>query len=218
MKRFGLFMLTSIFTAAFSITAFAAEAVPSDAKVRIMGREIDFEAYTIDGYTYFKLRDLVGALGFDVVWDAAAKVISVSEKGTEAPAAEETPVVEETPESVEEQVLELVNEARAQEGLPTLKMDEKVMEAAAVRAEEMLELYDHSRPDGRSCFTALKEAGANYRAAGENIAYGYPTAEDVMEGWMNSKGHRENILNRDFDKIGIGYQPDGNYWVQMFIG
>lgn len=86
-----------------------------------------------------------------------------------------------------------------------------------VRAEELEELFEHTRPDGSSCFTALDQAGINYRAAGENIAMGYRSPEAVVEGWMNSPGHRANILNGDFTHIGVGYAPDWN-WAQLFVG
>jgi uncharacterized protein YkwD len=64
----------------------------------------------------------------------------------------------------------------------------------------------------------IKNFGLTYRSAGENIAYGYRTPSDVVTGWMNSPGHRANILNGSFKQIGVGYVADGNYWTQMFIG
>ena len=84
------------------------------------------------------------------------------------------------------------------------------------KEEELQELFDHTRPDGSSCFTALDEAGVRYWTAGENIAAGAATPESVMNMWMNSEGHRANILNESFDAIGVGRM--GNYWVQMFVG
>ena len=107
---------------------------------------------------------------------------------------------------------------RAKEGLSALKTNDAITEAAQTRADELLQLFDHTRPDGRSCFTALGEAGVSYRAAGENIAMGYPTPEAVVNGWMNSPGHRANILNRSFTTIGVGYNSQRNCWVQMFVG
>lgn len=115
-----------------------------------------------------------------------------------------------------EQVLELVNEEREKEGLSALRWDDRAADAAEVRAEELQSLFSHTRPDGSSCFTALDEEGASYRSAGENIAMGQRTPEQVMDSWMNSSGHRANILNSSFKAIGVGYYENG--WVQLFIG
>ena len=97
----------------------------------------------------------------------------------------------------------------------------KLSDVAQTRAKELTESYSHTRPDGSSCFTALREANIDYIAAGENIAAGYSTPEAVVEGWMNSKAHRANILNANYSKIGVGYCADGSgygsYWVQVFV-
>ena len=119
-------------------------------------------------------------------------------------------------------VLDLVNEARAQEGLAPLTLAKNLTQAAQVRAGELPVLFSHTRPDGRSCFTALDQAGIAYRAAGENIAAGYATPEAVVAGWMASDGHRANILSADFTQMGLGYAPAedgyGHYWAQLFVG
>ena len=116
------------------------------------------------------------------------------------------------------EVIRLVNAERAKQGLPALSTNRTINGAAQVRALELPTLFSHNRPDGRSCFTALSEAGIRYGAAGENIARGYPTPAAVVEGWMNSPGHRANILNENFTTIGVGYYEPGRYWVQMFVG
>ena len=116
-------------------------------------------------------------------------------------------------------VVELVNEARAEAGLNPVSLAEDVTAAAQVRAVEIVTSFSHTRPNGTSCFTALEEAGVNYRGAGENIAWGQRTPEEVMNGWMNSAGHRANILNGSFTTIGVGYYQNAsgvNYWTQMF--
>lgn len=133
----------------------------------------------------------------------------------------------ETPDSEEgnqaltyaEQVLQLVNQERAKAGLAALTMDEKVSKAALVRAKETEISFSHTRPDGSSFSTALKEQGVSFRGAGENIAWGQRTPEEVMNGWMNSSGHRANILNENYTTIGIGYYQNSNgtgYWTQLF--
>ena len=120
------------------------------------------------------------------------------------------------------EVLQLVNQARADQGLAPLTADPALTAAAQTRAEELTTLYSHTRPDGRSCLTALTEAGVAYWAAGENIAAGYATPEAVVAGWMASDGHRANILSEDFTQMGLGYAPAedgfGHYWAQLFVG
>ena len=115
------------------------------------------------------------------------------------------------------QVLNLVNKERAANGLAPLTMDKKLMATAVGRAAETTVLFDHTRPNGTSCFTAFPD-GIGY--AGENIAAGYPSASSVVSAWMNSSGHRANILNPNFKSIGIGcvYQSTGYgyYWAQSF--
>lgn len=117
-------------------------------------------------------------------------------------------------------VLNLVNKERAKEGLSALKLDTSLCRVAKLRAEEITENFDHTRPDGSSCFTILKENNISYHAAGENIAAGQRTPEQVVKSWMDSPGHRENIMSKDFRKLGVGYMKAddeyGHYWVQLF--
>lgn len=117
------------------------------------------------------------------------------------------------------EVARLVNVERAKAGLKPLTVDTQVQAVAQLRAKEIKQAFSHTRPNGTACFTALDEQDVSYVTAGENIAYGYPTPADVMEGWMNSPGHRANILDSDYTKIGVGYVViDGTpYWTQMFI-
>lgn len=149
---------------------------------------------------------------------------SVTEKPN--PPAAETPDTqepEETPDtgilSYAEQVVKLVNEERAKAGLPALEVKDDVAAAANVRAREIKQVFSHTRPDGSNFSSALKEQNVSYRGAGENIAWGQKTPEQVMNGWMNSSGHRANILNKNYKNIGVGYYQDErgtNYWVQLF--
>ena len=120
-----------------------------------------------------------------------------------------------------DQVLQLVNEERTKAGLKPLTLSRPAAAAAQTRAREIETSFSHTRPNGSSFSTALTEQGAGYRRAGENIAWGQRTPAQVMEGWMNSPGHRANILNADFTSIGVGYYRNaaGNsYWTQLFIG
>ena len=148
----------------------------------------------------------------------------------DTPEIPDSPVIPDEPEidepeteapdsSLAMQVLSLVNSERAKYGLDSLTYDSLLSSAANTRAIEIKSLFSHTRPDGRSCFTALDEVGYSYRKAGENIAYGQRSAEEVMNAWMNSEGHRANILG-DYDYIGIGVYEKGGviYWSQFFAG
>ena len=111
-------------------------------------------------------------------------------------------------------VVNLVNIERNKVGLAPLEVDTKVAVAAQIRAKEVINTFSHTRPDGSSCFTALSQSGATYRGAGENIARGQKTPEQVVKEWMVSSGHKANILNKNFKYIGVGV--DGTAWVQLF--
>ena len=123
-----------------------------------------------------------------------------------------------------DEVVRLVNVERAKYGLPPLAgWYTALNSAAAVRAGEVSTYFSHTRPNGKSCFSALDDKGVKYGWAGENIAAGYATPAAVVAGWMNSPGHRDNILDAHFNYIGVGYvyRNDNSYrhyWVQMFAG
>ena len=139
---------------------------------------------------------------------------------TQKPAQGQTPASTVSELTVEEQVVALVNQERAKEGLPALEVDATLQAAALARAKECVTLFSHTRPNGTSCFTVLKEYGISYRQAGENIAYGQRSPEEVVTAWMNSSGHRANVMNKSFTKIGIGYYQSANgtkYWSQLFL-
>ena len=118
------------------------------------------------------------------------------------------------------EVVELVNAERAKAGLSPLSIDTRAASAAAVRANEIQRSFSHTRPDGSSFSTALTQAGANYRKSGENIAYGQAAPQQVMNDWMNSAGHRANILDSAFTSIGVGHVQSSSgvhYWTQLFV-
>lgn len=120
--------------------------------------------------------------------------------------------------SYAEEVLRLVNIERSKAGLSSLSTTNTLKAAADKRAQETAVSFSHTRPDGSKFSTVLQEYGISYRTAGENIAYGQRTPQEVVNAWMNSSGHRANILNGNFNKIGIGvYQKNGViYWSQLF--
>ena len=116
------------------------------------------------------------------------------------------------------EVLRLVNIERQKYGLDALSLNDNLCKVADIRANEIIVSFSHTRPNGSSCFTVLNENGISYRACGENLAYGQRTPQEVVTGWMNSTGHRENILSNRYHKIGIGVvqQSGVYYWSQMF--
>lgn len=120
----------------------------------------------------------------------------------------------------EKKVVELVNEIRKDYGLSELKLNTKLCAVAKAKSQDMKDnnYFSHTSPTYGSPFDMIKSFGISYRTAGENIAMGYRTPEEVVDGWMNSEGHRANILNGSFKEIGMGHVANGNYWTQMFIG
>lgn len=120
----------------------------------------------------------------------------------------------------EKKVAELTNAERAKQGLKPLTLDSELSKVARVKSQDMKDknYFDHTSPTYGSPFDMMKSFGISYRAAGENIAQGQTTPEQVVQAWMNSQGHRENIMNASFTHIGVGYVASGNYWTQMFIG
>lgn len=120
------------------------------------------------------------------------------------------------------EVIRLVNVERSKNGLAPLKANAELSKVATTKAQDMIDknYFSHTSPTYGSPFDMMKKFGINYTAAGENIAYGQKTPADVMNSWMNSPGHRANILNSNFTEIGVGVANDKNgtpYWVQMFI-
>lgn len=119
----------------------------------------------------------------------------------------------------EREILYYVNQEREKVGAPPLRLArDSWRDAANLRANEIVELFSHERPNGEHCNTAVPR---DYSITGENLAEGATSTEEVMEGWMNSKGHRENILNPEFEELAVGYVYDGDtefrhYWVQLF--
>ena len=120
------------------------------------------------------------------------------------------------------EVLDLVNAARADAGVAALELDPALCQAAQVRAEECVGTFSHTRPDGTSYKTALTEAGITAGYVGENVAPGYKGARQAVEGWLKSEGHRANILNGNYTKMGIGFEKNtgnryqGFAWAQLF--
>jgi uncharacterized YkwD family protein/spore coat assembly protein SafA len=121
--------------------------------------------------------------------------------------------------SYTKEVIRLVNEIRAQNGLGTLKEDWQLSRVAQYKSQDMKDngYFSHTSPTYGSPFDMMKSFGISYRSAAENIAKGQSTPQQVVNAWMNSQGHRANILNKNYTHIGVGYVKSGNIWTQMFI-
>lgn len=116
----------------------------------------------------------------------------------------------------EKEVIALVNKERLAAGLNALQIDPSLMVSCDVRAKEIVSKFSHTRPDGRVFFTAITTP---FAFAGENVAKGQPSPQRVMKGWMDSPGHKDNIMDARFTHIGVGCYRDNRtfYWAQLFI-
>lgn len=145
----------------------------------------------------------------------AAPTVKPTAKPTTAP-------VSNSMTAMEDEVLRLTNEERAKVGAPPLKRASDLDALARAHSQDMISrhFFDHNNPDGKSPFDRMRAAGITYRAAAENIAYGQSSAASVMNAWMNSSGHRKNILNATYTEIGIGAIKNSGgtiYWTQEFV-
>lgn len=167
----------------------------------------------------------------DSMWKIAVKYeVGLSELKTANPHIENPELIypgqtvnipgkDTTVTEYEQEVIRLVNEVRKENGLKPLTYDWELARVARYKSQDMKDngYFAHNSPVYGSPFDMIKNFGISYRSAGENIARGQRTPEAVMNAWMNSTGHRQNILNSSYTKIGIGYVADGKYWTQMFI-
>ncbi|MDF2985840.1 MAG: uncharacterized protein K0R50_1350 [Eubacterium sp.] len=156
----------------------------------------------------------------------AASTPSASKPATTKPSATKPSTTASTNgdySAFQKKVVELVNAERAKAGLKPLKMNTELSKVATLKSQDMAKnnYFDHNSPTYGSPFDMMKKYGISYRTAGENIAMGQTTPEQVMNGWMNSPGHRANILKSSFTEIGVGIAKNSSgrlYWTQQFIG
>ncbi|WP_404346397.1 CAP domain-containing protein [Sutcliffiella horikoshii] len=141
----------------------------------------------------------------------------------EEPEEDNQQQAEESTEGISEtemKVIELTNAERRKNGLSDLKADASLSNVARDKSKDMQtnNYFSHTSPTHGSPFDMMRDYGISYNTAGENIAMGQRSPEEVVQAWMDSEGHRKNILTPDFTHIGVGYVEEGNYWTQMFIG
>ena len=141
---------------------------------------------------------------------------------TAVPTAAPTVILTASDDDYNSGILELVNQYRQQAGLNTLKYSSKLQKAADIRAREIVTLFDHTRPNGASCSTAVTDDGISFSAFGENIfmcsGVSNVTSKLIFDAWIDSPSHRENILREGFTDMCIGiYSVGGStYAVQLF--
>ena len=123
-------------------------------------------------------------------------------------------------DAYESEVIRLVNDIRAKNGLKALKADWELGRVARIKSDDMADngYFAHNSPTYGSPFDMMQKFGIPYRSAGENIAKGQKTPQAVVNSWMNSSGHRANILSSSYTHIGVGYASKGNHWTQLFAG
>ncbi len=119
----------------------------------------------------------------------------------------------------ETKVVELTNVERSKAGLKPFKTNNELSKVSRIKSQDMTDknYFDHNSPTYGSPFDMMKKFGISYKTAAENIAKGQKTPEEVVKAWMNSSGHRANILNSNLDQIGVGFDSRSNAWTQMFI-
>ena len=161
---------------------------------------------------------------YDAAGLIGASMTTSSSNNTSSDPAVSGPVVtsQSSANTYESQVLKIVNAERAKKGIKALTLASDVSNCARVKSEDMRDrkYFSHQSPVYGNPFEMLKHFGIKYKTAGENIAKGQKSPEAVMNAWMNSEGHRKNILNANFKEIGIGYVSDSKgttYWTQQFI-
>lgn len=145
---------------------------------------------------------------------------STDKPSTDKPSTDKPSVSVTNTSTYEQQVIDLINEIRIKNGLSPLTENTALSRCAKAKSQDMHDkrYFSHQSPTYGSPFDMMKQFGITYRTAGENIAMGQSTPQAVVNAWMNSKGHRANILNASFTQIGMGYVADGHYWTQQFIG
>ena len=243
MKRgsFAAGFLTCLLLTGVTTTAYAAGimAERSTHRVLVDGQETQMEAYRINGNNYVKLRDIGEQVGFNVYWDSANGCVQV-ESGKPytgvAPVKAETEKPTSQPEvttpidvdAMKQDIVDRTNALRRESGVAVLTVNQQLMQAAQVRAEEMAAsgVYSHTRPDGRknTTVTDCPYVGENIHCIADWSLQGKSVSEVAVWSWNLSDGHRGNFLKKNYAETGVGLARgvDGNgescwYCVQLFL-
>ena len=244
MKRgsFAASFLTCLLLAGVTTTAYAAGIVAERSHHRIVvdGKEAQMEAYVINGSNYVRLRDIGKAVGFEVYWDGDAKCVQV-ESGKPytgiAPVKAETSGPASQPEvttpaddvdAMKQDIVDRTNALRRENGVAALRVNDRLMQAAQVRADEIAAsgVYSHTRPDGRkyNTVTDCPYIGENIHCIADWATQGKTVSEVAVWSWNLSDGHQKNLLNQNYAEIGVGLARGVNdngdecwYCVQLFL-
>ena len=244
MKRgsFAAGFLTCLLLAGVTTTAYAAGimAERSHHRVVVDGKEAQMEAYVINGSNYVKLRDIGKAVGFEVYWDSENGCVQV-ESGKpytgEAPAKVEPDKPLSRPEdtsttidvnALKQDIIDRTNALRKENGVAVLRVNDKLMQAAQVRADEMAAhtVYSHTRPDGRKFNTATDcpYMAENIHRIADWVLSDQTLAERAVADWSASTTHNKNMVNPKLSEIGVGLARGINdtgdpcwYCVQLFL-
>ena len=221
-----------------SVLAAGITAERSTNRIYVDGQEVHLTAYNINGNNYVMLRDIGRAVGFNVCWDSDAKCVQVESKKPytgEAPVTSATPKPAEQPAQTDvaaakQDIIDRTNALRRAKGIAALSVNDKLMQAAQVRADEIAAsgIYSHTRPDGRKSNTVTdsKYTGENIHSISElYLEQQHKTlSEAVVELWSNSKAHADNMTSSRYGEIGVGLargiDKDGFdcwYCVQVFL-
>ena len=244
MKKQILTMFTGLFIGAIitgGASAYAAGILAERSSHRIFvdGQEVQMEAYGIAGHNYVKLRDIGKAVGFNVFWDADSGCVQIetnvpytgeapTELETDNPASQPEVTAPIDADTMKQDIVDRTNALRKENGIAALTADDKLMQAAQVRAEEMAAsgVYSHIRPDGRKYMTVTDSQyiGENIHCLEDWALKEKSLPETVMWAWSASAGHLKNMTNSRYGSIGVGLAKgtDENgedcwYCVQLFM-
>ena len=205
--------------------------------------QMDVAPIIVNGRTLVPVRFVCEVLGYDVYWNEADQTVAIvsgsretgslvavetdrmetaSSGSASAETASPAPSTVQDHLSIELEVIRLVNIEREKAGLSPLSRRDSLMDTAKVKSQDMVDnnYFSHTSPVYGTMSELLNYHQVSYRFAGENIAMGQRTPEAVMKAWMDSQGHRNNILNPNYSRIGVGAVEGGQYggytWTQLF--
>ena len=222
------FVLGAMIFGSASALAVSTIAYTTTSKVFVNGQNMEFEAYNIGGNNYFKLRDIGSAVGFSVVWDAAADAVLIETnvgQNVSSPAAISVPVSASaiTIDERQAEIIRLTNEERRKAGVPELIVLPELMNSAQTKAQDFIDnsYFSHISPVYGTPKEQIKPFVPDAKSCAENISSWARTPQEAFAAWVNSPEHLRNMLDKKYTYIGVGVVKDanGNYWwVQQFVG